>query len=134
MIPSITSPNISTISRCGISSPLIRSGSCTKEYSPFCALLKLSILGVALPKTDAFAQKIEKIMKKSQKYFVEQQNRLAELNGVIEESYSGQSVIKTYNAKEEFKAKYESRAFFWRGKKVIDRNIQNYIKNKNNDI
>ena len=35
---------------------------------------------------------------------------------------------------EEFKAKYESRAFFWRGKKVIDRNIQNYIKNKNNDI
>ena len=35
---------------------------------------------------------------------------------------------------EEFKAKYESRTFFWRGKKVIDRNIQNYIKNKNNDI
>jgi len=47
------------------------------------------------------------IIKKSQKYFVEQQNRLAQLNGVIEESYSGQSVIKTYNAKEEFKEKFE---------------------------
>ena len=45
--------------------------------------------------------------KKSQKYFVEQQNRLAKLNGVIEESYSGQTVIKTYNAKQEFKDKFE---------------------------
>lgn len=47
------------------------------------------------------------IMKKSQKYFVEGQNRLGELNGVIEESYSGQTVIKTYNAKDEFKNKFE---------------------------
>ena len=47
------------------------------------------------------------IMKKSQKYFVSQQNKLAQLNGVIEESYSGQAVIKTYNAKEEFKEKFE---------------------------
>lgn len=47
------------------------------------------------------------IMKKSQKYFISQQNRLAQLNGVIEESYSGQSVIKTYNAKQEFKEKFE---------------------------
>lgn len=47
------------------------------------------------------------IMKKSQKYFVEQQQRLGELNGVIEETYSGQTVIKTYNAKNEFKDKFE---------------------------
>ncbi len=47
------------------------------------------------------------IMKKSQKYFREQQSRLGELNGVIEESYSGQTVIKTYNAKQEFKDKFE---------------------------
>ena len=47
------------------------------------------------------------IMKKSQKYFVEQQNRLGDLNGIIEESYSGQTVIKTYNAKDEFKEKFE---------------------------
>ena len=48
------------------------------------------------------------VMGKSQKYFVEQQNRLAEINGIIEETYSGQTVIKTYNAKEEFKSKFES--------------------------
>lgn len=47
------------------------------------------------------------IMKKSQKYFVEQQNRLGDLNGIIEESYAGQTVIKTYNAKAEFKEKFE---------------------------
>ena len=47
------------------------------------------------------------IMKKSQKYFIEQQNRLGELNGIIEESYAGQTVIKTYNAKNEFKEKFE---------------------------
>ncbi len=47
------------------------------------------------------------IMKKSQKHFFEAQNRLGELNGVIEESYSGQTVIKTYNAKQEFKDKFE---------------------------
>ncbi len=47
------------------------------------------------------------VMSKSQKYFIEQQNRLAEINGVIEESYSGQTVIKTYNAKTEFKEKFE---------------------------
>lgn len=47
------------------------------------------------------------IMKSSQKYFIMQQNKLAELNGVIEESYAGQSIIKTYNAKDEFKNKFE---------------------------
>ena len=47
------------------------------------------------------------IIRKSQKYFVEQQNRLAELNGIIEENYSGQTVIKTYNAGFESKEKFE---------------------------
>ena len=47
------------------------------------------------------------IMKKSQKYFIAQQNTLAEINGVIEESYSGQIAIKAYNAKDEFKSKFE---------------------------
>ncbi|MBQ7917780.1 MAG: ABC transporter ATP-binding protein [Clostridia bacterium] len=47
------------------------------------------------------------IIKNSQKYFIRQQRQLGELNGVIEESYSGQTVIKTYNAKEEFKEKFE---------------------------
>lgn len=47
------------------------------------------------------------IMKKSQKYFIEQQNSIAEINSVIEESYSGQNIVKTYNAKGEFSEKFE---------------------------
>lgn len=47
------------------------------------------------------------IMKKSQKFFIQQQNSLGEINGIIEESYSGQTVIKTYNAKDEFTEKFE---------------------------
>ena len=47
------------------------------------------------------------IMSKSQKYFFAQQNSLAKLNGVVEESYSGQSVIKTYNANLENKEKFQ---------------------------
>ena len=39
------------------------------------------------------------VISKSQKYFSMQQNKLAELDGVIEEVYSGQSVVKTYNGK-----------------------------------
>ena len=37
------------------------------------------------------------IMKKSQKYFMEQQNQLGEINGHIEEIYSGHNVVKAYN-------------------------------------
>ena len=48
------------------------------------------------------------IIKKSQKYFVGQQKRLAELDGVIEEVYAGQLVISTYNAKDETKEKFEN--------------------------
>lgn len=47
------------------------------------------------------------MVKKSQKYFIEQQNRIAEIDAVIEEVYAGQSVINTYNAKDETKDKFE---------------------------
>lgn len=47
-------------------------------------------------------------MAKSQKYFIQQQNSIAEINGVVEESYSGQNIIRAYNAKQEFKDKFES--------------------------
>ncbi len=40
------------------------------------------------------------ILSKSQKYFVERQERLGNLNGYIEEMYSAHNVITTYNAKE----------------------------------
>ena len=41
------------------------------------------------------------IMKKSQKYFIAQQNGLGEINGHIEETYSGHSIVKVYNATDE---------------------------------
>ena len=47
-----------------------------------------------------------KILSKSQKYFIKRQKDLGELNGYIEEMYSGHKVVKAYNgnddAKEEF--------------------------------
>ncbi len=47
------------------------------------------------------------IIGKSQRYFVEQQQKLAEIDGVIEEVYAGQTVINTYNAKDETKAVFD---------------------------
>ena len=44
------------------------------------------------------------ILKKSQKYFVAKQEALGEMNGYIEEMYSGHNVVKSYNGtKETFK-------------------------------
>ena len=40
------------------------------------------------------------LLKKSQKYFVERQEELGNLNGHIEEIYSGHNVVKTYNGEE----------------------------------
>ncbi|MBU1094707.1 MAG: ABC transporter ATP-binding protein/permease [Firmicutes bacterium] len=40
------------------------------------------------------------IMKRSQKYFRSQQKTLGKLNGHIEETYSGQQIIKAFNAEE----------------------------------
>ncbi len=40
------------------------------------------------------------LLQRSQKYFVERQKRLGELNGHIEEIYSGHNVVKAYNGEE----------------------------------
>ncbi len=45
---------------------------------------------------------IQIIMKNSQKYFRGQQKALGNLNGHIEESYTGQQVLKVYQAEDEF--------------------------------
>ena len=47
------------------------------------------------------------IVKVSQKHFVAQQKNMGELNGVIEESYSGQLVIRAFNAEEENAGKFD---------------------------
>ena len=41
------------------------------------------------------------ILKKSQKYFIQRQVELGDLNGHIEEIYSGHNVVKVYNGKKE---------------------------------
>lgn len=46
------------------------------------------------------------IMSKSQKYFMQQQAELGSLNGHIEETYAGHSVIKAYNGVEGEKQKF----------------------------
>lgn len=47
------------------------------------------------------------IMGKSQKYFRQQQSSLGTLNGHIEESYTGQQILKVYQAEERFMDKFE---------------------------
>lgn len=48
------------------------------------------------------------IISKSQKHFVQQQQRLGKLDGVVEEIYAGQSIVKTYNATGEIREKFEN--------------------------
>lgn len=43
------------------------------------------------------------IISKSQKYYMNQQQKLGELNGQVEETYSGHNVVKVYNAVDEAK-------------------------------
>ena len=47
------------------------------------------------------------ILKKSQKYFVAKQEELGNLNGHIEEIYSGLNVVKVYNGKNEANKKFD---------------------------
>lgn len=47
------------------------------------------------------------ILKNSQKYFLQRQTELGNLNGHIEEIYSGLNVVKTYNGKEEASQKFD---------------------------
>lgn len=48
------------------------------------------------------------IMGKSQKYFARQQRYLGEINGHIEESYSGHNVVKAYNAEDAVKSVFDN--------------------------
>ncbi len=47
------------------------------------------------------------IMKRSQKYFVSQQENLGEINGHVEEVYSGHNVVKVYNGGKEATKTFE---------------------------
>ena len=47
------------------------------------------------------------ILGKSQKYFVQRQKELGNLNGYIEEVYSGHNVVKAYNGDKESNAEFD---------------------------
>ena len=47
------------------------------------------------------------LLKKSQKYFIKRQEKLGDLNGYIEEIYSGLNVVKTYNATSEVNEEFD---------------------------
>ena len=48
------------------------------------------------------------ITSRSQKYFVARQQELGEINGHIEEAYSGHTVLRVYNAERQFSETFES--------------------------
>ena len=47
------------------------------------------------------------IMKFSQKYFISQQKELGQLNGIVEETYSGQNIVATFNAQKKMKSGFD---------------------------
>ncbi len=47
------------------------------------------------------------LLKKSQKYFVQRQKELGDLNGHIEEIYSGHNIVKAYNGEEEAQKEFD---------------------------
>ena len=61
--------------------------------SPLMTLIAL----VILPVSGAF---VGIIIKHSQKYFIAQQKYLGEINGQVEETYSGQNIVKVFNREE----------------------------------
>ena len=48
------------------------------------------------------------VMRKSQKYFVAQQKDLGEINGYVEETYTGHNIVKAYNGSAEFRKNFET--------------------------
>ncbi|MCL2598376.1 MAG: ABC transporter ATP-binding protein/permease [Firmicutes bacterium] len=48
------------------------------------------------------------VIKKSQKYFVAQQAELGAINGLVEEIYTGHTLVKSYNASKSCKQQFES--------------------------
>lgn len=67
------------------------------SISPLMTLIALVILPVS-------AILIGLVVKHSQKYFVNQQKYLGEVNGQVEEVYSGQNIVKAFNKEEDMLA------------------------------
>lgn len=50
---------------------------------------------------------ISKVMKRSQKYFRQQQKYLGDVNGQVEEVYAGQNIVKAFNKEDAVMATFE---------------------------
>ncbi len=48
------------------------------------------------------------ILKFSQKYFTSQQQQIGDINGIVEESYSGHNVVTAFNAKQKMQDKFQN--------------------------
>ena len=64
------------------------------SISPLMTLIAIVILPIS-------AGLIGFVVKKSQKFFVAQQKYLGEINGQVEEVYSGHNIVKAYNKEED---------------------------------
>ena len=70
------------------------------SISPLMTLIALVILPVS-------AVLISVVVKHSQKYFVNQQKFLGQVNGQVEEVYSGQNVVKAFNKEEDMLKEFD---------------------------
>lgn len=70
------------------------------SISPLMTLIAL----IVLPVSGIF---VSGVVKKSQKYFITQQEYLGKINGQVEESYGGHLIIKAYNKEEEMTEQFD---------------------------
>ncbi len=70
------------------------------SISPLMTLIAIVILPVTIGL-------LSTVVKISQKHFRDQQKYLGEINGIVEESYSGHLIIKSYNKEEETVGEFE---------------------------
>ena len=70
------------------------------SISPLMTLIALVILPIS-------GTLISVVVKFSQKYFVTQQSYLGKINGQVEETYSGQNIVKAFNREEEILKEFE---------------------------
>ena len=73
------------------------------------------------------------IMKRSQKYFTQQQKELGKINGHIEEVYTGHNIVKVYNGSREAKRVFEESnttpTFCPHCRDWVSKGVGNYNKN-----
>ena len=72
------------------------------SISPLMTLIALVILPVSIAL-------VMLVVKFSQKYFIAQQRTLGEINGQVEETFSGQNIVKSFNKEKDVLAEFDTR-------------------------